>query len=194
MREVFGLPLFTLLNNAAADGPGQAMDCTDVNKAVIQVLGSFAADVRFEASLNGTDWFPFEGKLACGKGIVDFVSYPNAVYFDVEAVRYIRPVVRKYRGGAVTALGYFDAKGLGPYSYAHFNAATAGTQVKSGPGVLHAVNVGDAGTGMAVELRDGAAVIGVVKAAGHYPYDVAFNNGLTVVISGTPGDVTVVYK
>lgn len=191
------MPVFTLLNNATANGPGQAMDCTDVNKAVIQVIGSFTANVRFEASLDGTNWFPFEGKLACGKGIVNMVSAPNAVYFDVEAVRYLRPVVANLVQGSVTALGYFDAKGLGPYSYAHFNAATAGTQVKSGSGVLHAVNVGDAGTGMVVELRDGNAsgpLIGVIKTAGHYLYDVAFSNGLTVVVSGTPGDVTVVYK
>jgi len=191
------LPVFTLLSNAASNGPGQYMDCTDVNKAVIQVLGSFEANVRFEASLDGSSWFPFEGKLACGKGIVHMVSAPNAVYFDVEAIRYIRPVVSNLRKGAVTAIGYFDAKGPGPYSYVHFDAATSGTQVKSGPGVLHAVNVGDAGTGMVVELRDGTAtgqLIGVLKAAGHYLYDAAFTNGLTIVISGTPGDVTVVYK
>ena len=81
------MPVFTLLNNAAANGPGTSMDCTDVNKAVIQVMGSFMADVRFEASLDGEHWFPFEGKLACGKGIVNMVSSPNAVYFDVEAIR-----------------------------------------------------------------------------------------------------------
>ena len=188
------MPVFTLLNNAASNGPGASMDCADVNKAVIQVMGSFTADVRFEASLDSEHWFPFEGKLACGKGIVNMVSSPNAVYFDVEAIRYLRPVVANLVQGTVTALGYFDAKGLGPYSYVHFNATTSGTVVKSGVGVLHAVNVGDIGTSMTVTLQDGASVIGIIKTAGHYQYDVAFTDGLTVAVGGTPGDVTVVYK
>jgi hypothetical protein len=161
------------------------------------VSGTFDAAVKFEASLDGTNWFPFIGCL--NGDLSSSVTYsPSYVVFDVEGVAYIRPNVQNYQSGSVTAVGYVEARRPGSYSYRHFGATTTGTLVKSGAGILHAVSIGDAGSGMVVTLYDGVdatgTVIGVYKAAGGYLLDVEFTTGLYAVISATTmGDVTIAY-
>lgn len=191
------MALNTLLNNATANGPGTSLDCRNGKTAVFLISGVFDAAVKFEASLDGTTWFSFNGEIA--DDLKSSVTYsPSYVEFDVEGVAYIRPNVQNYRSGAVTVVGYVEARRLGSYSFQHFSATTAGTLVKSGPGMLHAVNIGDAGSGMAVSVYDGTStagtLIGVFKQAGSFQFDVAFNTGLFVVISATTmGDVCISY-
>jgi len=98
----------TLLNGVTANGAGTPLDCTGALEAVIQVRGSFEATIFFEASLDGTNWFPYEGKLAAGRGIVNCIWAPAALVFRVGGVKYLRPVVANYKQGAITAVGYTD--------------------------------------------------------------------------------------
>lgn len=187
----------TLLSNVRADGPGQALDCRAAKKATFVITGDFDAAVNFEFSLDGVNWYPFTGKLS--GTLESSVTYaPGYVVFDVEPVAYIRPKVSAYKSGRVTVVGYADYREGIDYNYAHFNAVTAGTVVKSGPGFLHSVNIGDAGTSMTVTVRDGVSVagtvIGVYRVAGSFVLDVKFNTGLFVTITATvPGDVTLAY-
>lgn len=187
----------TLLNGATANGPGSSLDCRNGKTAVFLISGTFDAAVKFEASLDGTVWFPFNGEIA--DNLKSSVAYsPCYVEFDVEGVAYIRPNVQSYQSGAVTVVGYVEARRSGSYSYAHFGVTTTGTLVKSGAGTLHAVNIGDAGSAMVATLYDGTStagtIIGVFKVAGSYQFDVAFNTGLYVVISATTmGDVSIAY-
>lgn len=190
--------LVQLLSNATANAPGSALDCRNAKRASFVITGSFDAAVNFEFSLDGTNWYPYVGSLACGQ--VSSVTYaPGYVLFDVEPVAYIRPSVSAYKSGSVTVVGYVDDKEAPVFNFAHFNAATTGTQIKTGAGVLHSVNIGDAGSAMEVTLYDGTAttdpVIGVYKVAGSFTLDVAFTKGLLITISATTvGDVTVCYK
>lgn len=188
----------TLLNNAQADGPGQALDCRNGKFACLVVTGNFEAAVNFEFSLDGVNFYPLTGCL--NGGLESSVTYsPGYAMFNVEPFAYIRPRVSAYKSGSVTVVGYVEAKPDEVFTYAHFNATTTGTLIKSGPGVLHSVSIGDAGSGMAVTLYDNTSatgtVIGVYKVAGSFILDVAFQTGLFITISATTaGDVTVAYK
>lgn len=88
-------------------------------------------------------------------------------------------------------------------SFANLTAITAGTQLKTGAGVLHSVIVNDDGTGSAtIVLYDGTstagtkiATLGTATSQFTAFYGVAFNTGLFVVVTGTtPGDLTVTYS
>lgn len=89
-------------------------------------------------------------------------------------------------------------------NFVNFAATTAGTQVKTGAGVLLGLNVNTAGTGGAniITLYDGTSTAGPVL--GVWPttpvavFDVnpiAFVTGLFVALTGTTtsGNITVVY-
>lgn len=189
----------TLLNAVTQDSVGQPLDCTNKKIATFRITGTFNADVVFEASLDGVDYFPYTGRPDGAKSLVGSVSAPGFVTFDVEPIAYLRPRVVRYQSGAVTVTAYAEVKPDALLGYAHFNAVTTGTLIKSGVGVLHSVNIGDAGSGMVVTIYDGTStagqVIGVLKTAGAFIYDVQFTTGLYIVISAaTMGDVTVVYK
>lgn len=87
-------------------------------------------------------------------------------------------------------------------SFAHYNAATAGNQAKTGQGVLRAVLVNTAGAGSTITLYDGTSTAGAVigawsGAAVIYPTDIniQFTTGLFVVIAGgTAPDATIVFN
>lgn len=192
------MPVVTLLSGATANGPGTALDCRNAKKASFVITGTFKAAVSFEFSQDGTNYYPFTGKV--NGGLDSSVTYsPGHVLFDVEPVGWIRPNISQYESGSITVTGYVDDKEAAVFNYAHFDAATAGTLVKSGPGVLHSVSIGDAGSAMVVRLHDGTStagpLIGVYKVAGTWVLDVKFNTGLYVTISATTmGDVTIAYE
>lgn len=85
-------------------------------------------------------------------------------------------------------------------TYKNLNAV-ATTTVKSSGGYLHSIVVGDAGSADSlITVYDNTAgsgtIIGKIKgdAKGTYIFDVSFNTGLTVVISGTTApNITVSY-
>lgn len=97
-----------LLNNASQNGPGNALDVRGADKASFLVGGDFDATVKFEASLDGTEWFSYYGKAGAAKVLTNGVSHPCFVVFDAEGVAYIRPVIANYRSGAVTVKGYVE--------------------------------------------------------------------------------------
>lgn len=188
----------TLLDKATASGPGKALDCRNAKKASFAITGNFVATITFEASLDGENFYPCSGEVY-GEVCTSLVVPGLVIFPDVEAIAYLRPRVQMYQKGSVTVVGYTEARVDELMSYAHFNAATAGTQIKAGSGVLHSVSIGDPGSGMVVTLYDGTStsdpVIGVFKQAGSYVLDVAFEKGLLIAISAaTPGDVCVSYK
>ncbi len=96
-----------LLNNVSVTGPSTPLSIgVGVRKAAIQVSGSFSGEVMFEATLDGTTWFPYEGEVI-GGGLVQCVHAPCVVAFkDAEAVSSIRVNVTKYSAGTITAVGY----------------------------------------------------------------------------------------
>jgi hypothetical protein len=190
--------LATLLNSATATGRGAAFDVRNANKALFVVTGTFDGKVAFEGSVDGTDWFFLPGRVNNEKETSTFTRRPCIVQFDVEPVAYIAPNVQEISSGSVTVVGYAEGRRIGGYAYAHFNAATSGTLVKSGEGVLHSVSIGDAGSGMTVSVYDGVntsgTLLGVYKVAGSFILDAEFTAGLYVAISGTTvGDVTLCY-
>ncbi len=82
----------------------------------------------------------------------------------------------------------------------NYAANTAGNQIKTGVGVLKAVNVNTAGLTSAIVLYDGTSTAGVklgtfsTLALGYALRNIAFSVGLfAVVTGGTPADVTVEY-
>lgn len=88
------------------------------------------------------------------------------------------------------------------YSFANFNAATAGTQIKTGSGVLGGLNVNTLEASSSITLYDGTNTSGkkigtfATTAAGNVVLPVggvAFLTGLFAVVVSTP-DVTVFYK
>lgn len=88
-----------------------------------------------------------------------------------------------------------------PDGYSYVNIAANGTTVvKSGLGILHAITVNSTGTLNTATVYDNTAgsgstiaTIGTVS-QGTIPYDIAFHNGLTVVLAGgVAADVTVSY-
>lgn len=188
-----------LLNSASADGPGSYLDCREGKTAVFLVSGTFDAAVKFEASLDGSNWFSFIGYVNGGQ-CTAVVYSPCYVEFKVEGVAYLRPVVSAYTSGSITVAGYVEACRIGDYSYSRFNAATAGTLVKTGNGTLYSVNVGDAGSGMQITLYDGTStagtVISVIKptSPGSFLFNANLSTGLYVVVTATTaGDFTITY-
>ncbi len=198
------MPSYALLTNATTTGPGTTLDCVSANKASISVVcsntDSGTTDVLFEATVDGTNWFPYSGTLIGTKQVVDRVSASRAVYFDVEPIASIRPNIKTLAKGSVSATGYLETgKGQTAKSYAHFNATTAGTLVKTGNGILGRVIIGDAGSAMVVTIYDGTStagnVVAVLKVAGSFEFNVEFATGLFVVIAATtPGDVSIEYS
>ncbi len=82
----------------------------------------------------------------------------------------------------------------------NYSANTAGNQIKTGKGVLKAVNVNTVGLTSAVVLYDGTSTAGVklgsfsTLALGYALRNQAFTVGLfAVVTGGTPADITVEY-
>jgi hypothetical protein len=92
----------------------------------------------------------------------------------------------------------FESNISGGYNYTHVNAAT--TYIcKTGFGTLNSIVVNTAGTGSTLTVYDSATgtgtVIGVLsEGLGTYTYQLAFNNGLTIVSSATSSDATVTWK
>lgn len=93
-----------------------------------------------------------------------------------------------------------DAKNIADsFQYSHL-AAAATTTVKTGPGILHSISLNTLAVTSTVTIYDNTAgsgtVIGIISSTvnqGPYIYDVLFNTGLTIVITGAP-DITVSYK
>ncbi|HHV58258.1 MAG TPA: hypothetical protein GXX50_10930 [Firmicutes bacterium] len=190
----------TLLDNVTANTTSPALDCLGSKEAGFLISGSFEAAVKFEATLDGTNWFSVNGRV--NGSLESPVAYsPCYATFDVGGFAALRVRVDGYKSGQVTVVGFTKPQVLSGCTYQHFNAATSGTGVKSGPGVLHAVAVNDSGSGMTLTLYDGTStsgtVLGVIKptAPVTLTYDARFATGLFVVIDGTTvGDITLSFE
>ena len=97
-----------LLNGVAQEGPGTALDCTGKRHAIMRVSGQFDADVVFEASLDGVDYFSFSGKANGSGSRTARVSAPGYVVFDVGPIVYLRPRVSRYKSGNIAVVGYAE--------------------------------------------------------------------------------------
>lgn len=88
------------------------------------------------------------------------------------------------------------------YAYSYTNIINnSTTTIKSGPGILHGVNVNTLGTTPTIQLWDSSTAsgnkIGLITptVTGINEYDVTFNTGLTVTTTGTAGsDITVLWQ
>jgi len=87
--------------------------------------------------------------------------------------------------------------------FLNVTAVTAGTQVKTGSGVLHSVIINTAGSGAAtITLYDGTNASGTKIATLNTSvspfvatYGAAFTTGLFIVVTGTTsGDITITYS
>ncbi|MBA2285828.1 MAG: hypothetical protein H0W02_10115 [Ktedonobacteraceae bacterium] len=100
-------------------------------------------------------------------------------------------------------LGVQGTVSIGGYNYTNMTTQTT-TQIKTGPGVLHAIVVNKPVAAGVIELDDAlshvAPVIGTitVPATATNPftatYDIAFATGLSITTSGATQDITVVWK
>ena len=73
----------------------------------------------------------------------------------------------------------------GVYGPQHFSGAVTNAQVTSGPGVLHTVVVGTAGT--TVTIKDGAVTLAIIGAVtGTFIFDCQIVTGVVVTSTGTP--------
>lgn len=97
----------TLLSNATSNTTGSVLDCRNAKQAAFVIAGIFDAAVNFQFSLDGTNFYPYIGRV---NGSLDSSVVYNAGYvvFNVEPVAYIRPVVSAYQSGSITVLGYVD--------------------------------------------------------------------------------------
>lgn len=83
-------------------------------------------------------------------------------------------------------------------SYAYISTATT-TQVKTGPGVLHAIIVGETAAGQIsiIDNTTGTTVnLGALKASiveGTYTFNASFSLGLRIITAGA-SKITVVYS
>lgn len=93
------------------------------------------------------------------------------------------------------AAPFWDAGG----TYYHTAATTTGYQVKAGLGTLQRLNINSAWTTGVLTAYDGTstggALIGVytMDAQGNVDIGAQFLTGLFIVITGTPGDSTIIY-
>lgn len=84
---------------------------------------------------------------------------------------------------------------------AHLTTASTTTISANSGVILHTICINNIGTSMTVTVWDSltasgtqVAAITAVSGSAYYLYDVTLNVGLTVVVGGTPGDVTVTYS
>ena len=191
--------LTSMLTNAQTNGAGTALDCTLGKKATVYITGTFDAAVKFEASLDGTNWFSYVGKV---NGSLDSaVAYKSCyVVFDVEGLVALRLNVQNYSSGAVSAVGYVEGKSGESGKYYHINSTTTGVLVANGPVLLKKLTINNAGSAMVITMYDGTSTSGNVVAAvssapvGTLYYDAELVNGLYLVVSATTaGDATLVY-
>jgi hypothetical protein len=80
-------------------------------------------------------------------------------------------------------------------------STAATTQVKTGRGILHHIVIGGVGTTFVAAIYDDtgagtAGPIGTITCAQNttLKFGVGFQNGLKIVTTGTPGNITVVYE
>ncbi len=117
----------TLLNNAATNGEGLALDVRGLSGAAFLISGTFDANVKFEASFDNSTWFPYVGYIqgiSVPQGMVSGSKDKASnvvVTFDTIGIGYIRPVVVNYISGSITVVGYATFN----------NVAFNGTAVKS---------------------------------------------------------------
>ncbi|MGQ9698525.1 MAG: hypothetical protein ACUVRO_11105 [Armatimonadota bacterium] len=194
------MPVFILIDNATSPTTGTPLDCIGAQRALLFVTGDFDGEIVFEATVDGTNWFPYDGRLVGGQRVDRLRAGGRAVYFEVEPISAVRANLRSILKGGVTVYGYAEVGKTCGMNYHRINA-TGGVLVKSGRGLLKGVVVGDPGTALAVTLYDSTTgsgtVVGVLKpaTAGLVEYGVKFSNGLYVNVSATAmGDLTVVYE
>lgn len=86
------------------------------------------------------------------------------------------------------------------YNYTHIAAQTAGTLLRTGPGILHAITFNKPIATSVLTVYDGVSTGGTVIAIITIPatpqtptllYDVAFTTGLFVVVATADMDVTI---
>lgn len=80
--------------------------------------------------------------------------------------------------------------------YKHINS-TGTTQLRTGKGLLRRISVNDIGTGMNIKVYDDTSGTSNLIAdinptvTGMLNFNVRYNNGLKIVITGTAGSITV---
>jgi hypothetical protein len=109
--------------------------------------------------------------------------------------------------GMNSVLGPATPSIVGPYSYTHITATGANDAIKSGPGVLHCLQVNAPNAAAAVitirdSLTSGAgSIIAVITTPASatvqvpsFVYDVVFSVGLSINVATTALDLTVSWK
>ena len=97
------------------------------------------------------------------------------------------------------ALGTVEVTALPADSFVNYSTAQAGTQIKTGAGILKRVVISNPGTAMTIALYDALSatnpIATIAAAFGALEFNVSFATGLFVVIAGTAvGDVTISYQ
>lgn len=192
-----------LINASNSIGSGDFLDCRNGNKACFLMSGHFNGTVSFQATIDGTNWFPFKGSLNGNCNLTSSETDGNTAYveFDVEHILGLRPSIKSIYSGSITVIGYIEPRRSAAASYLHINATTTGTAIKTSVGQLEKIIVNDPGTDMEIELYDSTSAasnpIAKIKCGANvnqYDFSINFSNGLYMVVTGTPGDFTVVYN
>lgn len=91
----------------AADGAGVAVNVAGFQCCVIQVTGTFVADVEFKASVDGVTFFDIYGHNVgdSNHSYAKKVTAPKLIQFrDLGGIQFMRADVANRASGAVTAI------------------------------------------------------------------------------------------
>lgn len=93
-----------LQNAANTIGIGKVFDVTGFSMASFQVIGTFAGTVTFEASNDGTNWFPIKVFPVSGDPGAITATTPGLFQTSVAAIKSVRANITTYTSGTITVI------------------------------------------------------------------------------------------
>lgn len=102
-----------LQNAATTNGNGTASSTSDFTSAVIQVSGTFAATINFEASLDGTSYSALQcSSLADRTSLVTTTTVSGMWRCNIISIAKFRARISGYGSGSVTVKATYNSVGI----------------------------------------------------------------------------------
>jgi len=179
----------------------------------IAISGTWTATLQFEASIDGTVFFPIAAFPALGVTAVHATSTTvNGNWIaDTEGLRIIRIRCSAYTSGTAVIDLVSSISGVsvatsgcvtGPYVFSNITTVS-NTTLKTGSGVLHAITFNKPVATGVIQVSDATSkttpIIGTITVpASPMPvtliYDAQFNVGLNIDVATAAQDITVCWK
>ncbi|MCS7038032.1 MAG: hypothetical protein NZP34_00340 [Caldilineales bacterium] len=93
-----------LQQNATANGNGAVLNTGGYVTATAQVTGTFTATVNWEASLDGTNWFPVRATDLAGGTEATSTGSAGLYRINLFGILFLRARISGYTSGSVTVL------------------------------------------------------------------------------------------